>query len=77
MLLLLKLFGKSSKACVLEALLSSIEGPIMAIFSLHWYIAFNVCGRFGLSGLQHEPVENRVTAYAFVGIDFNNEAGFV
>lgn len=49
----------------------------MAIFSSRWYIKFNVCGRLGLSGLLHKPVGNHVTANAFVGIDFNNEAGFV
>lgn len=31
----------------------------------------------GLSGLQHNPVGNHVTANAFIGIDFNNEADFV
>lgn len=52
------------------------RGPTMAIF-LHWPIAFNVCGRFGFSALQRNPVGNHVTANAFVGIDCNNEAGFV
>lgn len=32
--------------------------------------SFNVCGRFGLSSLQRNPVGNHVTENAFIGIDF-------
>lgn len=37
---------------------------------------FNLCGRFGLSCLQHNPVGIHVTGNAFIAIDFNNQAGF-
>lgn len=55
--------------------LSCNPGPIRAIF-LHWHIHL-ICGHFGLSSLQHNPVGNHVTGTAFIGIDFSNETVLV
>lgn len=67
------LFGKSCKVCVLEA---KLQSRVRLWRSSSTGTSFNICGPFGLSSLQHDPVGNHVTGNAFIGIDFYKEAGF-
>lgn len=60
------------------SLLSCDRGPVMAILFLATgtsHLMYVVVWAYLVRNIK--PVGNRVTANAFVGIDFNNGAGFI